>query len=669
MSDFTGIQIALTGLIASRRALDTTGHNVANATTEGYSRQRVETAALSGSVTPAFWSKYPEGGLGVRVTDISRARNLFLDARAYAENGRSAFLQRTQYALNQIQTTFAEPGEDSIQTRLSEMWSGFDDIANNPGDLAARSQLLQRAATVSDSIRTAAGTITGLRTSGLEELRASIDEVNTLSTSIATLNDAIQTAHVGGLSANDLLDQRDEAINRLSALINVTTRAGGEGQIDVYTDGGTIVRGNTSEPLILDASQPTIVVRWQKDNYPSTQAAGKIGGLLAQVNDVYPRYLRGLDDVATELRDTTNAAHGVMTGGWLAPAQQDMTGLTMRFDLTLNGVALPTAVFVAADYSGAGGAAALQSAVTTAINNPAVTVKVTGGDGTPMTVKIQSTDPNDVLTLAPNGANPGWQLFENSALSSSVPVSAQDQSAAAGPLQFRLRLNGGGWTTVSVPAADYSGAGGAAALKAALVGSVPPGVDVSVIGGNGTTMRIAFAPSAAGATLEATEVGTPPNQDPGYGLLLSDVPMGLDRIGGRQFFTGTDAGSFAVDPSLLANPDRLAAAKAGNGTLDGANALAMAGIGARTSGPDSSYRSFIVGLGVEAQTVNRRVSIQAATTTAIDEARKAESGVNIDEEMINMVQFQQAYAAAARYLTAVDEALSTLISNTGAVGR
>src|SRR5690606_16848707 len=103
--------------------------------------------------------------------------------------------------------------------------------------------------------------------------------------------------------------------------------------------------------------------------------------------------------------------------------------------------------------------------------------------------------------------------------------------------------------------------------------------------------------------------------------------------------------------------------------VDGRNALRIGELASAPNGPDAAYRSFIVALGVEGQAVNRRVDIQADITNQIDANRDAESGVNLDEEMANMVAFQHAYEASARLLTAVDQMLETLIKGTGLVGR
>jgi flagellar hook-associated protein 1 FlgK len=143
---------------------------------------------------------------------------------------------------------------------------------------------------------------------------------------------------------------------------------------------------------------------------------------------------------------------------------------------------------------------------------------------------------------------------------------------------------------------------------------------------------------------------------------------GLNGATGLDFFTGSSAKDLAVNATLVSDPNAVGAAgPPPAGKMDATVAQQLAEL----SGGDAeqSYQSLIVGLGVEAQAATRRVDIQSDISTQVDAARDAEAGVNLDEEMANMIAFQHAYDAAARFLTAVDGLLDTLINRTGLVGR
>jgi flagellar hook-associated protein 1 FlgK len=153
---------------------------------------------------------------------------------------------------------------------------------------------------------------------------------------------------------------------------------------------------------------------------------------------------------------------------------------------------------------------------------------------------------------------------------------------------------------------------------------------------------------------------------------LSDDVNALHRTGyaldgstGRDFFvTGSD-GSIQVNPAIVADPSLVAASSSAGATRDGSLAQQIAEL----TGAGNRYHQLVVGLGTESQAVNRRVDVQKSVVQNVDAARDSAAGVNLDEEMTSMLQFQHAYDAASRFLTAVDQTLDTLINSTGIVGR
>ena len=124
-------------------------------------------------------------------------------------------------------------------------------------------------------------------------------------------------------------------------------------------------------------------------------------------------------------------------------------------------------------------------------------------------------------------------------------------------------------------------------------------------------------------------------------------------------------GGIAVNPLIAGDPTKVAAAATPTGLRDGS----VAGQIANLTGPGSAYNAMVLHLGIESRTVNRQVATQSLVTEQVDSVREATSGVNIDEEMTNLVAIQHAYDASARFITAVDSMLDTLIRSTGLVGR
>jgi flagellar hook-associated protein 1 FlgK len=138
-----------------------------------------------------------------------------------------------------------------------------------------------------------------------------------------------------------------------------------------------------------------------------------------------------------------------------------------------------------------------------------------------------------------------------------------------------------------------------------------------------------------------------------------------DGSTGLNFFEGTTAGTIKV---AISDPDKVATAAA-PGTVDGSVADKLAGSVTAANGPDLKYQSMIGALGVAAQGASRRSDIQTTVTEQIDADRASQSGVNLDEEMTNMLMYQRGYEAASRVLTTIDAMLDQLINRTGLVGR
>ena len=138
-STFGSINTALTSLYAQRRGLDVTGQNIANVNTEGYTRQRVRMQAQTGSLNPGIYSTTDQTGNGVTVAQIERGRNQYLEDRGRTEHANSAYLTSAKGTYDQIESVLAEPSDTALQSRLHDMWDGWNDVANNWQDPSTRS--------------------------------------------------------------------------------------------------------------------------------------------------------------------------------------------------------------------------------------------------------------------------------------------------------------------------------------------------------------------------------------------------------------------------------------------------------------------------------------------------------------------------------------------------
>jgi flagellar hook-associated protein 1 FlgK len=315
MSTFSGLNTATTALRAQQRAIDVTGQNVANVNTDGYSRQRAELQSIGANTVPAIYSVSSNLGNGVTADQVSRIRDAFLESRAQVEHGTSARLTVESSTLSQVEDAFREPGTTGIQSQLTDMWAGWDDVANTPDDLAARSQLLERTETLASGVRTTSATLNTQWNSTRESLAALVADVNAAAGSIAELNKAIKTATQAGLSVNELSDQRDSLVLSLADKIGATSTPGDFGSVEVAIGGTSLVSGSTAISLQLTGgtsaaeaatNQPKVVT---SPGNTTLRLDGTAGGQLNALTATIPGYQKSLDEFATSLAAAVNAAH------------------------------------------------------------------------------------------------------------------------------------------------------------------------------------------------------------------------------------------------------------------------------------------------------------------------------------------------------------------------
>jgi flagellar hook-associated protein 1 len=320
---FAGLSTALSALYAQRRGLDGTGQNIANANTEGYSRQRVDMQAVGGTVVPAMYATWSGAGAGVTVTDVTRLRDAFLDERGRIEHSSLSNLSAKQQILGRVEQIFNEPSDTGLQSQLADMWSAWDNVANRPGDLAARTQLLQTAEGVAGTLRNAHTTLASLWSTTRSQLDAQADEINGLAGTVADLNDAVVRANLAGLPANEFADQRDQLVLKLAQLTGARAHPRDNGAVDVLLGGSALVSGSTARgvavtgPRLMNESG-TVALEWVGNGAPVAVSAGAVAAGLEIVNpapagDTQSISLRGyagkLDAVAGQLATVVNGQH------------------------------------------------------------------------------------------------------------------------------------------------------------------------------------------------------------------------------------------------------------------------------------------------------------------------------------------------------------------------
>jgi len=222
-SQFLGLNIAYTGLLASNAALNTTSNNIANVQTEGYSRQQVQQQAASAL---RVFQKYGCAGAGVETLAVERIRDSFYDGKYWENNTKVGEYDMKQYYMTQIETYFEDNGTNAgFKTVFDKfMVTGLEELMKDPSSTTAKSQFVGYAGALAEYFNGLAGNLESLQKDVNQEIKLRVDEINSIAGEIATLNKQINTIELGGTNANELRDRRELLIDRLSEIVDVETR-------------------------------------------------------------------------------------------------------------------------------------------------------------------------------------------------------------------------------------------------------------------------------------------------------------------------------------------------------------------------------------------------------------------------------------------------------------
>lgn len=244
---FVSLNSALTGIRAAQVGLDTTAHNVSNAHTPGYTRQRP-------NLSPRDPYLSPEGpiGTGVDVTSIQRLRDTFLDARVRTSERAFGELETRADLLERAEAVMAEPDE-GISAEMANLWTTFEELSLAPSDGASRRQVLSALNALTTRIRSTATGWDQLEIDASHRLEVAITEVNDVAAEIASLNRAILDSSADG-PPNDLMDRRDALVDTLARRIGATSRVQDDGSVRVSVAGMAIVSGTTATTVGVNSS-------------------------------------------------------------------------------------------------------------------------------------------------------------------------------------------------------------------------------------------------------------------------------------------------------------------------------------------------------------------------------------------------------------------------------
>lgn len=300
---FAGLGQAASGMNAARYGISVVGQNIANANSDGYTRQVATQRSVAGAQVTGLYTRAPQDGVGgVEVTGTQRVDDSLLDARVRNEHGKGSFTSTTADQLSSLESLFPVASDDSLATQLTTFWSDWSTVGNSPDNVAARQVLLEDARTVVGTLHNLASAMDDLSSSTTSYLGQDVDDTNTAAQQLAALNGQISVAHSSGADVNALLDQRDQLLDKLSKLSGAVATLNANGTADVKVGGQALVTGPTAATMSVDSSAQVSV-----DGVAVTLTSGSAAARVTALQVTLPNYRSQLDGIADSLSSAVNA--------------------------------------------------------------------------------------------------------------------------------------------------------------------------------------------------------------------------------------------------------------------------------------------------------------------------------------------------------------------------
>ena len=644
------INSGISALNAFKRQMETTGHNIANVNTEGYSRQRVQFATRTPQPTAQG-----QIGSGVDVAQIQRSYDAHLATRVRDYTSSYEEFSIYQQRASQIDNVVADASA-GLDEMMQQFFASVNDVADDPTAIAARSVMINRANQLGDRFNALDGWFEDIRNQVNRDLTREANEINSIAESLAQVNTRIGTFNgaTGGIP-NDILDQRDKLVDELSHFTNVTTLEQSDGAMNVFIGTGQalVVGGAFNKLAVVNNTQAAdhkeIVIQQSGGltvNVTAQMTGGSFGGLLRFREEVLDESQNALGRVAIGVSSFFNAEHrsgmdldNQLGGDFFAVASPQVLaspGNGGSISVGFGNVADLTTHEYQLDYDGTnwsltdvntGGSLALTGAGTA--GNPFV------ADG--MSIVIGSGVAGDSYRIRPTraGASGIDMLITNERdIAAAEPVRSSAASANAGTGS----IGGGALTTRTgnamlstlVPSSitmTYL-----ATNQLAITGA-PAGTQFVDANGNGLGASVAYASG------QNYRVSIP-------GLGIFDFEMTGNPAANDTFTLADNAGGVGDNR----NARRLADLQTENLMMGGTATLA------------NTYGALIADVGTKTHQAENNAMVQEHLLGQAESAKAEVSGVNLDEEAADLVRFQQAYQAAAQVISVANSLFDSLLS-------
>jgi flagellar hook-associated protein 1 FlgK len=617
------LSIGNSGLSAAYTALEITGNNIANANTPGYSRQIVDFAA---QVSTGLSGNYI--GQGVAVASVTRAYNELLTRQVDSAQAAASQTGTRATLLNQVNNLFAST-TSGLGAAVNQFFSQVQTLTQQPSNVAVRQSMLSSAQQMAASFNDAYGQLQQMQQSANQQIGQEISTVNSTTKQIAKLNDQIALATAAGGSPNDLLDQRDQAIQTLNQSIGITTLKQSDGSLNVFlADGQPLVVGDQVTQMAMGTdptNQQNVTVGTKAGNTviplaASSATGGNIGALMQFSLQDVPSVENQIGRLATvissqfnqqsQLGQDLNGAAGVNFFSPLSPSV-----IASTTNATSSGAPVET---VSATFSD-----------TTQLQASDYRLQVVGGayqltrlsDGQQTTLSSLPSTPATVdgITISVNGTPTNGDTFtiepvRSNAANMAVAIGQPQQIAAASPVHASMPSTNTG--ALSVSSLSVAGPTRNANLT-----------DPVTISFSSATSYTITDPTS-GTSASGTYTPGQPIAFNGWNLTLLGAPLAGDSVNVGPNVGGTGDNTNALALAQLQNANVIDGGSLGSGY---ANVVSQVGTLTANAQADQKNQQTILNDAVNAQS--------------------SLAGINLDEEASKLMQYQQQYQAVAKVIS------------------
>lgn len=685
---FGSIEIARSGLFVNERGLSVTGHNISNVNTPGFSRQQ---AILMDSLY--YKDSGFDIGLGADVQKIRQIRHIFLDNIYRTEIESLGYWETREKTFNDVQAIIGEPMNKGLQSVMNDFWNSWQELSKNPESLTTRALTRQRGETLVQYINHLGSQLDKLQMDLDSEIKVKVQEINNITMNIAELNIKIVSAEVTGDSANDLRDQRNLLLDRISKLADCVINETYDGHIQVSIGGYLLVNKGEYERLTtvqngvgsmfctVALEETGIVVPIKGGIIKGLmESRGEVIGSIGSFGNGSPNdkidlvFAFNIDDSAArrdELYENINKIVNEYTsrgvGVRLGYVTFDSTGITtptkfVGSTLDSNGVYVPDvdAFKTEIGYSPLGTGITFNDIVAEGVAVPALLDAKDAADQEDALTEWRNVSRQIIIysnnKIDTDGLNTLGNQFNNDRINLTVISDISNKNE----LKSFMDISGAKFVDNAASASE-------------IIDKVSESVRNSIYGNeiysndivSNIKNRLNLLVNAL--TREINSI-----HRSGYTL---DGMDGIDFFVPINPYYPMQMGNIMINPKL-SDLDNIVTSE--NGTV-GDNTIAaaiyelryktMLGNSANIQNFDDYYRTIVGDIGNGGAQAQTSAIGQANLVSSADNARQAIMNVSMDEEMTSMMKYQHAYNAAARVLNIFDEMFESIINRMGLVGR